>query len=399
MTEKILSAIPILSDIEQFLTTKCLQQTIDLKTFLHQHRNLQDMLKSQLRFIQNNKFIPTTVTTLIEEESQENVDQNTDRIYLKKSITYVVTSMTSLSNALKDNLCLSEESMPKINKFNTRKSFSNDTDDFKDYNNVKSKPTWSPKSCSCRQQFCTADDCDSRCKHVCWQKYILNRWACQSIDGDQSIPLNSICDGKLDCFDESDETACSIDTSHSKYEANKLYNDLIEILSLKSLSMEYEHRRNKILALIELVRQLQTLTTKHHVDMNAIRNIRTEYFNSLINIYDDMLTSNLNELNRNHKFLLVLNQKMVYAMKRSHIGNENVVAPTGCYCINGKCALLRCPPKCIATCKVEPILTTYSCNANNASVYLKDICNGKIDCPNEHDEKFCIKGNGCTQSR
>lgn len=65
--------------------------------------------------------------------------------------------------------------------------------------------------CNCKNQFC--HNCSNACKHICWQSYILSQWSCESIQGTDFIPLNSLCDGKFDCYDKTDEENCSNVTS------------------------------------------------------------------------------------------------------------------------------------------------------------------------------------------
>lgn len=182
-------------------------------------------------------------------------------------------------------------------------------------------------------------------------------------------------------------------SSMNKFGANAVYNDVINLVSLKTISREYEHSKIKMAALSGLARRLQKLTTSSDVDLHAVQVSRDEFFKMLVNIYSGtMQHSNLQELDQTYDFLVFLNVKMIDALKRSHTGNENVVPMAGCYCRNGTCVQVRCPPKCHATCRAEPFLTRYLCNINNLTVPVKAICNGKKDCPNEEDEKDCKKG-------
>ncbi|CAB3222310.1 unnamed protein product [Arctia plantaginis] len=370
------------TDKDESITTKCLQPLVGTPIFSRHHKTLLNMLLSQLDFLK--KYKPPTEKYNITSKAIE----DGDKFFMKKTIGDVTSIVSSLSSALEINLCLPSDVKAKENVLLTRRDMDSEIPNSKD----EKTSTWSPKSCSCKREVCELDNCDARCKRICWQKFRLNRWKCQSVSGDASIPLGLICDGKLDCFDESDETLCAMGSNVNKFKANTLFNELIDLLSLKSISGEFEYSRNKMAALTGLARQLQKLATSSDIDLHAIKMTRDEYFKMLVHIYSDaMRHSNLQELDQTHDFLILLNEKMIGALKRSHTGNENVVPSAGCYCRNGTCVQVRCPPKCHATCQAEPFLTRYSCNTNNLTVPVKSICNGKKDCPNEEDEKNCLK--------
>lgn len=148
-----------------------------------------------------------------------------------------------------------------------------------------------------------------------------------------------------------------------------------------------------MVALYDLVRQLQKYTIKINTDTHTIKLLRDESFNLLASIYEDLMqTAGLEELDYLYLILLTINEKLVTALKSSHTGNENIISPEGCYCRDGLCALHRCTKNCIQACLAEPILTRFPCNTNNISVPIETICNGKNNCPNGEDEKDCIKG-------
>lgn len=68
--------------------------------------------------------------------------------------------------------------------------------------------------CSCENDVCKTSDCHPRCKYVCWQRFSINRWECETYTDDFSVPLDLICDGKYDCFDKTDETSCTTGMQH-----------------------------------------------------------------------------------------------------------------------------------------------------------------------------------------
>lgn len=68
---------------------------------------------------------------------------------------------------------------------------------------------WSYRSCQCLGKVCLTRPCHKQCKTVCYQKHSLGEMICRSFSRDTSISLDFICDGKIDCEDESDEKDCS----------------------------------------------------------------------------------------------------------------------------------------------------------------------------------------------
>lgn len=189
------------------------------------------------------------------------------------------------------------------------------------------------------------------------------------------------------------------DIVSTKFDAIKKYNKLLDLLTEKSKSYEYQHSRNKVLAVHSLVRQLQKQTVKTNYDSHIIKSLRDECFLQLVSIFDDfMQTASLDELDEHYLTLLSINEKLIHALKLSRTGNEKLISPEGCYCRDGLCALRRCSKNCIHACQAEPLLTRYTCNAtNNISVPIDAICNGKNNCPNGEDEKDCVKGKIKTQ--
>lgn len=88
--------------------------------------------------------------------------------------------------------------------FDTRRSY--DLFDL-DLDNEFKESIGSTKSCNCNEELC--DNCTHYCKRICKQEFSLTNWKCESLNGADTVSLNLLCDGKLDCFDESDEKGCN----------------------------------------------------------------------------------------------------------------------------------------------------------------------------------------------
>lgn len=162
----------------------------------------------------------------------------------------------------------------------------------------------------------------------------------------------------------------------------------------KSKSNEFIKSRTKFVALHNLVRQLQKQTIRTSTDIHTIKSLRDDAFKMLITIFDDILdTVYLDNVEDQYLTLLAINEKLVTALKRSHTGNDNIISSEGCYCRDGQCAVRRCNKHCIQSCLAEPLLTKFACNDDkNHTTPIESVCNGKINCPNEEDEKGCAKG-------
>lgn len=63
--------------------------------------------------------------------------------------------------------------------------------------------------CDCNNQVCINPSCPTVCKRICYQTYSLSRWACKPLkEGASGVALDDLCDGKIDCFDKTDESNC-----------------------------------------------------------------------------------------------------------------------------------------------------------------------------------------------
>ncbi|CAH1635806.1 unnamed protein product [Spodoptera littoralis] len=379
--EKIRKAAAVMTDIEASINRKCFAST---NTYLLSSHNqiLRDLLKTEMEMIV--KKIPANPKP--SDSATEKPNEN--EVFILKRVNDVNAILSTLSYALDGTLC----AHTKIDPDQYFTDFRKFNDQFDDLVERPRDLGWSPKSCSCKGQYCKNPQCEATCKRICWERYSLNHWGCQALNSATSVSLDTICDGKLDCFDETDESQCTSDIVSSKFGAIKKYNILLELLTEKSKSYEYQRSRNKVLAVHSLVRQLQKQTVKTNYDSHIIKSLRDECFLQLVSIYDDfMQTASLDELDEHYLTLLSINEKLIQALKLSHTGNEKIISPEGCYCRDGLCALRRCSKNCIHACLAEPLLTRYSCNVTNMTIPVDAICNGKDNCPNGEDEKDCIK--------
>lgn len=66
-----------------------------------------------------------------------------------------------------------------------------------------------PRQCVCQGNISTSVECSHMCRNVCEHLYNLDRWICVSTNDSKSIPMGLLCDGILDCLDQSDELNCN----------------------------------------------------------------------------------------------------------------------------------------------------------------------------------------------
>lgn len=205
--EQVRRATRVMSEVETSLNRKCFAITED-SLLMSQNQVLRDVLQTQMNFLKKHVHPLSKV-----EVQYEILDEN----YIKAAVSDVNKILSTLSYALDGALCARVSNLKHQGNNEFRQFYDVDIDGLDEIIEGSKDPGFSPKSCVCSGQFCAdPPTCPAACKRVCWQRYSLNHWGCQAINGGTAVSLNVVCDGKLDCFDETDETLCQIGT-HSKY--------------------------------------------------------------------------------------------------------------------------------------------------------------------------------------
>ncbi|XP_072949800.1 uncharacterized protein [Epargyreus clarus] len=381
VTERVHNAIQVISEAEKSFAMGCFPNNMSKSVITTEIITFQAVLKAQHEFVEKYKHLNFSLLPNSESFKGEGS--------VKRTVNEISLVISALAFALDTSLCiprLKSEDILNARKFNDL--FEENLDE-----TIK-EVEWPPKSCGCIRGRCENNTCTESCKRVCYQKYSLTRWGCESINRTENVPMNVLCDGKFDCFDQSDEKDCVTVTSFAKFEANELFKEILVSLSAKIASNEYSHIRSMLLALRNSIENLQKIcmSTKPHLKM--ISKLRNKCFSALSSIYSETLakSSFLYETEEIYYFLLTLNENIVNALKRSHTGNTRIISNVACFCKNEQCSMPVCSRKCIRACIAEPKITRYYCeNSPNTSVSIDYICNGEPNCPKEDDEINCKK--------
>ncbi|XP_013173815.1 PREDICTED: uncharacterized protein LOC106122416 [Papilio xuthus] len=249
-----------------------------------------------------------------------------------------------------------------------------------------------PKSCTCEKDRCVSRTCVKSCHEACILKYDLSRWSCPGVNGSTSVHLDTICDGKLDCYDESDEDSCSTGKGRGKFEANVGFQQIIKLLEMKMASKENAHVRNDLLRLYNSIYKLQHLLMEPNIKIEELRILRNKCFDLLSLVYGNYIknTYNANHVDEMYKFLKSVNEVVVKILKHSNTGNNKIISSYGCICKNNKCIKAYCSPECARACEVEKKLSRYNCRGNkNQTIPVEAVCDGKKDCSDGDDEDTC----------
>ncbi|KAJ0177939.1 hypothetical protein K1T71_006812 [Dendrolimus kikuchii] len=378
--ERIHKTISLMSQIHSPPIYKCFVVQLGSSVLTRQNTDLRNVLDTQLKFIQ--KY--SNISILSNPTSPKD---KINKYVVKKSVNEIAVVVTTLAAALEGALCSRRRSIGMFDQLGEITT----ADDILDTN--EHKEYWSPKSCECTGMVCANVSCQDPCPKVCMQKNSLNQWICESTDGNPGVPVSVLCDGKIDCYDKSDETNCSYGAMHAKFLASGYFYEILNLVKQKAVSQEYLPIQYKLLALHGSVIYLQKLSISKNVDNDLLKEARDRCLSTLTSIYEYLLFKSESEGHLDHfyKFLNALKDKLLRSLKLANTGNEKLGTTDECFCIAGRCGTTNCSKICVKACPVHPKMTRHYCGntKSNTTVPIELVCDGKLDCPKGEDELDC----------
>lgn len=184
------TATKIVAEID--LAKLCFENAISESMLPYQGGILSRLLKKQIAFIEK-------YTHSSDRKAHKEIPPHND---IFEVVTEVVAIVKSFSLSLTTAVCMDENN--EVDKIIKEGEWALDAEP------TTSKSVHeSLNECDCNNQICLSPNCPAVCKRICYQTYSLSRWACKpQKDGAAGVSLDDICDGKIDCYDETDESNC-----------------------------------------------------------------------------------------------------------------------------------------------------------------------------------------------
>ncbi|CAD0200498.1 unnamed protein product [Chrysodeixis includens] len=158
--EKVRKATTVMADIEASFNRQCFASTSDGTILTAQNQILRDVLETQINFLQQHDQASPAET----EKDKDHVDIT----FIKKTVGDVNMILSTLSYALDGTLCAQH-----IDPFRTGNSAARKYNDIEvdELDDGPEDPSWSPKSCTCKRQYCEDEKCAAA--YVCRAHHLV----------------------------------------------------------------------------------------------------------------------------------------------------------------------------------------------------------------------------------
>ncbi|KAJ2947588.1 hypothetical protein O0L34_g17384 [Tuta absoluta] len=140
------------------------------------------------------------------------------------------------------------------------------------------------EGCVCDKSACVQVKCSKHCVRFCSVKTLFTSYNCSSSAGNDSIPFDGICDGKLDCPNGEDELGCKKDVCRVHH-LNLLRHDIKSLCERNkdgTVGLVLEDWRTKVEA------NLTTLEQHNGLTLGMVKDAVAEMLNDLGHAYANL---------------------------------------------------------------------------------------------------------------